>query len=140
MKDDHPLWERLGRTRLMQWSFAAFEAWFDRMAERDHRRTRRTGPPAHEETSTLVWCDRNAVVHRYVTDQVWTRGGATPATCVACRSQYGLVLGWLSGHEERARFRCPCGASWSDPLWARKDAADYVRTASEFERTSHDHL
>ena len=99
----------------------------------------RTGPPAHEETSTLVWCDPDTALYQYVTAHTWTRNGSTPATCVACRNQRGLVLGWLDGHEKHARFRCRCGASWCDPLWARPDATVHVRADPEFERTGPHH-
>lgn len=139
MKGEHPVLEWLGRTRVMRQAFEAVEAWFDRMAEREERKRARTAPPAHEETSTLVWCDPDTVLYQYVTATTWIRNGSIPATCVACRSQHGLVLGWLSGHEHRARFRCLCGVSWCDPLWARQDATDHVRnTPSEFERINHD--
>lgn len=123
-----PMWERLGRTRPMKWAIDAVENWFDRMSDRERLRTRPEHPPAHDQADQLVRTDPTTVLYRLVSTGPWTRGGATPATCVACRNQHGLVLTWMSGHERLARLRCACSASWCDPLWANAPATQHALT------------
>lgn len=134
-----PMWERLGRTRVMARIITAVEDWFERMYERDSERLRtpQEDPPAHDQTEHLVWTNPGTTLYRITTASgQWIRAGSsTPATCVACMNQDGLALTWMSGHEHYARFQCyRCGASWTDPLWANSDATDGVlATAHEFQ-------
>jgi len=138
MRSMDPLWEWLGRTRVMRWIIEAVENWFERSGDQEYERlrTRPETPPAHDQADQLVWTDHNTTLYRLVTIGPWIRDGSTPATCINCRNQHGLALTWLSGHEHLARLECcECGASWCDPLWASKEAADYALSNSEIDLT-----
>ena len=95
--------------------------WIDCINRRGHE-AENDSTPAHEQTDHTY-----LFLYRVVTFGEWTRDGATrPATCIGCLNTRDLALTWVTGHENRSRFTCPCGATWSDPLWSSKSATDRV--------------